>query len=349
MPGPAACRPTGRSTSTAIDVDRIGRKRSVIRALDWTGEFFGNHEKFAHIALDEVADVADPRILELGAGHGGLSRKLLDMASDRAAHRHRRRTRLGGRDRRGRSGRRIPRATVREMDATDIDAPDGQFDLAVFALSFHHLPPPLASRVFAEGTRVADKLLIIDLPRPPAPLHLLRLATMLPFAPFVPFVHDGVISSLRAYSPSALRALAAHADPAIESNCAAGLISPQVAVASRRLGSHCVGEEVKQTEYSRAHRREYRRKVQLCLDVFETMLAQSSFEFDRPMTGMEIECNLVDADYQPAMSNQRGARVDRRPRVPNRIGRLQHRIQRSAAAVARASRLWSSKPRCAPA
>ena len=44
--------------------------------------------------------------------------------------------------------------------------------------------------------------------------------------------------------------------------------------------------------------------MQLCLDVFETMLAQSSFEFERPLTGMEIECNLVDADYQPAMSNQ---------------------------------------------
>src|ERR1700712_2164293 len=34
------------------------------------------------------------------------------------------------------------------------------------------------------------------------------------------------------------------------------------------------------------------------------MLASSSFEFERPMTGMEIECNLVDADYQPAMSNR---------------------------------------------
>lgn len=65
-----------------------------------------------------------------------------------------------------------------------------------------------------------------------------------------------------------------------------------------------VGEEVKNTEFSRTHRQEYRRKVQLCLDVFETMLAQSSFEFERPLTGMEIECNLVDDEYQPAMSNQ---------------------------------------------
>jgi hypothetical protein len=65
-----------------------------------------------------------------------------------------------------------------------------------------------------------------------------------------------------------------------------------------------VGEDVKRTTYDRVHRQEYRRKVQLCLDVFETMLSQASFEFDRPLTGMEIECNLVDDDYQPAMSNQ---------------------------------------------
>ena len=87
--------------------------------------------------------------------------------------------------------------------------------------------------MFAEGTRAATKLLIIDLPRPPAPLHLLRLASMLPLAPLVPFVHDGVISSLRTYSPSALRALAAHADPSIEVALRGGLLSPQVVVASR--------------------------------------------------------------------------------------------------------------------
>ncbi|MDI3313485.1 MAG: glutamate--cysteine ligase [Mycobacterium sp.] len=66
-----------------------------------------------------------------------------------------------------------------------------------------------------------------------------------------------------------------------------------------------MGEDVKRTSYSDAHRREYRRKVQLCLDVLRTMLRQSSFEVDRPLTGMEIECHLVDGDYQPAMSNQR--------------------------------------------
>lgn len=215
------------------DADLEGRKRSVIRALDWTGEAFGNHEKFAKLALDEVADVPDPKILELGAGHGGLSRKLLDWHPT---------ARLTVTDVEANSVAAIaagdlgihPRATVRHMDATALDAADGEFDLAVFALSLHHLPPEAAARVIAEGTRVAGKLLIIDLPRPPAPLHLLRLATMLPWAAVVPFVHDGVISSLRAYSPSALRALAAHADPAIEIELRGGLLSPQVAVASRR-------------------------------------------------------------------------------------------------------------------
>jgi hypothetical protein len=50
-------------------------------------------------------------------------------------------------------------------------------------------------------------------------------------------VHDGVISSLRTYSPSALRALATHADPSIDIELRSGLMSPQIAVASRRSQS----------------------------------------------------------------------------------------------------------------
>lgn len=206
-------------------------KRNVVGALEWTGRVFGNHRQFAHIALDEIADIPDPRVLELGAGHGALSAVILDshptaqvtvtdiepasVAAVAAGE-------LGSH----------PRATVREMDATAIEASDGQFALAVFALSFHHLPPRTAAAVLAEGTRVADKLLIIDLPRPPAPLHVLRLASMLPLAPFIPFVHDGVISSLRSYSSSALRALAEYAG--VDITLRGGLLSPQIAVATRR-------------------------------------------------------------------------------------------------------------------
>ena len=57
--------------------DRV--KRQVVRSLECLGSLFKDHEKFARLALDEVADVADPTILELGSGHGGLSRKLLEI------------------------------------------------------------------------------------------------------------------------------------------------------------------------------------------------------------------------------------------------------------------------------
>ncbi|OBH63856.1 methyltransferase type 11 [Mycobacterium sp. E2479] len=217
-------------------LDRDGAddlKRRVVRSLERIEKFSGTQKKFARIALDEVADVRDPNILELGAGHGGLSRALLAMhptaqvtvtdidptfvasivAGDLGTH---------------------PRAVVRAMDATAVDAPDGCYDLAIFALSLHHLPPPLAARVFAEGTRVAHKLLVIDLSRPPSMVHILRLSLTLPLAPILPLHHDGFISGLRAYSPSALRALAQYADPAIKVEMRGGkTFKPQIVVATR--------------------------------------------------------------------------------------------------------------------
>ena len=103
----------------------------------------------------------------------------------------------------------------------------------MFAWSFHHLPPPLAARLFAEGTRVADKLLIIDIPRPPSLLHALKLAFGLPLSMLVPVIHDGIIASLGTYSRSALRALAKYADPVITLELRGGAFTSQVVVASR--------------------------------------------------------------------------------------------------------------------
>ncbi|AQA06284.1 methyltransferase type 11 [Mycobacterium sp. MS1601] len=205
-------------------------KRRVIGALDWSGRVFGNHRRFAEIALAEIADVPDPRILELGAGHGAVSKLMLENHPTASVTV----TDINPEWVAGMAGLGTdPRATVRQMDATAIDAADGAFDLALFALSFHHLTPTQAVQVFAEGTRVATKLVVIDLPRPPAPLHVLQLATMVPFALLHPFAHDGVISSMRSYSPSALRALAAAAGPNIEVTLRRGFTSPQVVVARR--------------------------------------------------------------------------------------------------------------------
>lgn len=205
-------------------------KAGVIATLNRVGSIFGEHDRNARLVLEEAADVADPRILELGAGHGELSRRLLvehptarltvsDINADSVAEMAA--SDLGG----------DPRVQVRGIDATAIDAPDGSFDLAVFALSFHHLPPTPAARALAEATRVASRLIIIDLARPPAPLHLIRLASMAPWAFVWPFAHDGLISSLRSYSPSAFRELARHAGVAVEVRPAG--FGPQVVVARR--------------------------------------------------------------------------------------------------------------------
>ncbi len=64
-----------------------------------------------------------------------------------------------------------------------------------------------------------------------------------------------------------------------------------------------MGEDVEVTQYTREDRQRYREKVRLDLDVFEQMLGQSVFDFERPLIGMEIELNLVDESYQPRMTN----------------------------------------------
>jgi gamma-glutamyl:cysteine ligase YbdK (ATP-grasp superfamily) len=64
-----------------------------------------------------------------------------------------------------------------------------------------------------------------------------------------------------------------------------------------------MGEHVTATQFSRADRTRYRQKVRRCLDVFETMLRESKFDFERSMIGLEIELNLVDDRGDPTMRN----------------------------------------------
>lgn len=64
-----------------------------------------------------------------------------------------------------------------------------------------------------------------------------------------------------------------------------------------------MGDDVETIEFTRQDRQCYREKVRRCLDVFARMLAESKFDFERPMTGLEIEFNLIDADHDPVMRN----------------------------------------------
>jgi len=65
-----------------------------------------------------------------------------------------------------------------------------------------------------------------------------------------------------------------------------------------------MGEEVTQQEFSRADRTEHREKVRRCLDVFARMLRESRFDADDPMTGLEVELNLIDPAGDPALRSE---------------------------------------------
>ncbi|MEU7904836.1 glutamate--cysteine ligase [Actinoplanes sp. NPDC049118] len=64
-----------------------------------------------------------------------------------------------------------------------------------------------------------------------------------------------------------------------------------------------MGEEVDHRTFTREDRSRYRQKIRRSLDVFAGMLREARFEFERPLTGMEIELNLVDDNADPAMRN----------------------------------------------
>ena len=46
----------------------------------------------------------------------------------------------------------------------------------------------------------------------------------------------------------------------------------------------------------------HRDKIRRCLDAF-AHAGESRFDFEYPMAGLEIELNLIDDDFQPAMRN----------------------------------------------
>jgi SAM-dependent methyltransferase len=189
-------------------------KQKVIAGLDWVGTRAGEHEKNARKALDLVTDIANPRILELGAGHGKLSAKILelhptatvtisDLDPTSVANIA---TELGAN----------PRVSTQVVDATAIDADDNSYDLVVFAQAFHHLPPAVAYRAIAEATRVGERFLVIDLKRWPSLGLILSPLMSAPMALLPrtrPMMHDGFISGLRAYSREAFVALGKAADP----------------------------------------------------------------------------------------------------------------------------------------
>ncbi|NCD17908.1 MAG: glutamate--cysteine ligase [Actinobacteria bacterium] len=83
-----------------------------------------------------------------------------------------------------------------------------------------------------------------------------------------------------------------------------------------------MGKDLASRSFTREDRQRYRDKVHRCLDVLAEMLHRELFEFDLPLTGMEVELNLVDGEGQPAMRNAEVlARIDN-PAFVQELGRF---------------------------
>ena len=83
-----------------------------------------------------------------------------------------------------------------------------------------------------------------------------------------------------------------------------------------------MGEDVESTEFTGQDRQRYREKVRRCLDVFARMLTESKFDFERPMTGLEIEFNLIDSEHDPAMKNTDVLTAIANPDFQTELGRF---------------------------
>ncbi|WP_433293672.1 glutamate--cysteine ligase [Pseudonocardia sp. CA-142604] len=83
-----------------------------------------------------------------------------------------------------------------------------------------------------------------------------------------------------------------------------------------------MGEKIAATQFTRADRTRYRQKVRHCVDVFERMLRESQFDSDRPMTGLEIELNLVDDAGDPTMRNAEVLGAIANPDIQTELGQF---------------------------
>ena len=83
-----------------------------------------------------------------------------------------------------------------------------------------------------------------------------------------------------------------------------------------------MGEEVDAQEFTRADRTRHREKVRRCLDVFARMLREARFDTDDPMTGLEVELNLVDERGDPALKNAEALEAIADPAFQTELGQF---------------------------
>ena len=83
-----------------------------------------------------------------------------------------------------------------------------------------------------------------------------------------------------------------------------------------------MGEEVEAQEFSRADRTRHRERVRRNLDVFARMLREARFDTDDPMTGLEVELNLIDEVGDPALKNAEALEAIASPDFQTELGQF---------------------------
>ncbi len=83
-----------------------------------------------------------------------------------------------------------------------------------------------------------------------------------------------------------------------------------------------MGKEVESREFTRADRTRHRAKVRRNLDVFERMLRDSVFDTDDPMTGLEVELNLIDELGDPALKGAEALKAIADPTFQTELGQF---------------------------
>jgi 2-polyprenyl-3-methyl-5-hydroxy-6-metoxy-1,4-benzoquinol methylase len=138
---------------TGNTYDKYGSQNPVVKKL---------MEGF-EASLDELWEQAAPRsILDVGCGEGVLTHKWAERLGD---------GRIVGIDlddpklRAEWEQRRRPNLEYRAEEATDLSFGDGEFDMATAIEVLEHVPDP--ERTLAEMARVAERWLLVSVPREP--------------------------------------------------------------------------------------------------------------------------------------------------------------------------------------
>jgi hypothetical protein len=94
-----------------------------------------------------------------------------------------------------------------------------------------------------------------------------------------------------------------------------------------------MGRDVAQMQFTREDRQRFREKIRRSLDALTQMLREAQFDFERPLTGLEIELNIVDEAGEPANVNAKVLELIADPSWQTELGQFNIEINVAPRAI----------------